>query len=282
MKVMVTGAGGMLGQALVRELQAGSEKVVGFTRAELDVTKRYQVEKAIQSHCPDAVVQCAAYTAVDSAESDSENAFLLNATAAGYVAEACQRIGCLFVYPSTDYVFGGISAVPFRPDDPVAPQNVYGQSKAAGEEQARHAAESLIVRTSWLYGRGGKNFVQTIVDLSADRSTLKIVDDQVGLPTWTGSLAATIARLLKVRAVGTFHAADSGEGVSWYGFATEILARIGARTQLVPISSEEFGAQAPRPAYSVLDCSDTEELLGVSMLARENSLAEYLRFLKAT
>lgn len=277
MRVLVTGAGGMLAQALVPELERRGHRVVALDRAALDVTDEEAVSARVAAERPDAVVQCAAYTAVDRAEEEEEAAHRVNAAAAGHVARACDRTGACFVYPSSDYVFPGDAARPYRPDDPTGPLNAYGRSKLAGETAARGAERALVVRTSWLYGQGGPNFVDTISHLARERDVLRVVDDQLGRPTWTGSLARTISELMEARAEGIFHAADAGEPVTWYGFAREILTRREIDARVEPVPSSAFPRPAPRPRYSVLDCSKTEAVLGRPLPRWPDALDLYLR-----
>lgn len=276
MKVLITGARGMLGRSLGEVLPEHGFEVVGLSRSELDVVDRAAVAERLDEHAPDIVIQCAAYTGVDAAEDDPVGAFGVNAEGARNVAVACQRRGTLFVYPSTDYVFGGESADPRGPDDRVGPLNVYGESKLAGEAAAREAGRWLIVRTSWLYGEGGRNFVDTISELGRQKKEIRVVSDQVGLPTWSGSLSHIFARLLKTNALGTFHAADAGKPLCWYDFARNVLDIQGIETVTVPVTSDEYGARARRPHFSVLDCSKTERTIGEKMPRRDASLAEFL------
>jgi dTDP-4-dehydrorhamnose reductase len=276
MRALVTGADGMLGTAVVPALRAAGFDAVGLTRAELDVTEPDAVDRCFEDVQPHAVIQCAAYTAVDAAETHENEAFQINSEGAGTVARACQRLGSWFVYPSTDYVFSGISERPYLPDDPVAPLNAYGRSKAAGEDAARAARHSIIVRTSWLYGAGGPNFVDTIRRLSRERERLEVVDDQVGRPTWTGTLANVFIRLLKGGASGTFHATDGGAPVTWFGLAKKICELTGSAPGIVPITAASLDRAATRPSYSVLDCSATEEVLGANLPDWETTLTAYL------
>lgn len=275
MKILVTGAGGMLAHSLVPLLRARGHEVSALSRAELDVTDRDAVEAAVAEWRPEAVVQCAAYTAVDAAETHDAEATRINGTAAGIVAASCHTVGALFVYPSTDYVFSGAATRPYRPEDPPAPLNAYGRSKLAGERAALAATDrALVVRTSWLYGPGGRNFVDTIAAAAREQPGLDVVEDQLGRPTSCIHLADCIAGLLEAGAVGTFHATGGGEAVSWYGFAREILSRLDLVTPVRPTRS---GVRpALRPAYSVLDCADAEEVLGRSMPDWRQSLSEYL------
>jgi dTDP-4-dehydrorhamnose reductase len=275
MKVLVTGGGGMLARQIVRSAPARGDAVVAPTRAELDVTDEAAVFERIGAQHPEVVIHGAAYTAVDRAEAEPDVAMRVNVEGTRNVARACQKFGCLFVYPSSDYVFDGTATVPYRPTDRPNPLGVYGRSKWLGELAAAEAERALIVRTSWLYGNGGSHFVDTIARLASERETIDVVADQVGRPTWTGSLVRTIDALLKAGAVGTFHASDGGEPVSWAGFAEEILRRIGSGAAVRRISTAAFGRPAPRPAYSVLDLSETERVVGPADDWRE-SLRRYL------
>lgn len=276
MKVAVTGAGGMLAQDLIPCLRWTGWEVHGLTRTHCDVTDPDSVHRAIGDLRPDIVVQCAAFTRVDDAEAEPEAAFRVNDQGALNVVEACQRFGALFVYPSTDYAFDGRSRRPYGPSDGVNPLGVYGRSKVAGEAHARQLENHLIVRTSWLYGAGGKNFVDTILRLAAIRTDINVVADQIGLPTWTRSLSGVLVQLLKVGAKGTFHAADAGDGISWHDLAAQLVSLCRKDVEVRPVTTAEYGLPAPRPNYSVLDCSTTEQVIGASMPSREKSLAAYL------
>lgn len=262
MRVLVTGAGGMLARDLVAELERRGDEVLALSRADLDVTDEAAVRERIEGARPDVVVQCAAYTAVDRAEEEEELATRVNALGTRNVARACDRIDALLVYPSTDYVFAGDATVPYRPADAPAPVNAYGRSKLAGEEAAREAGRALVVRTSWLYGAGGANFVDTIGRLARERGAVDVVADQIGRPTWTGSLAAVVRELIASGAEGILHATDGGRPVSWHGFAERIAAWCAPGTEVRPVASSAFPRPARRPAYSVLDCSATEAVVG--------------------
>ncbi len=276
MKVLVTGAGGMLARALVPELRSRGHEVVALDRAALDVTDERAVTERVLGERPGVVVQCAAYTAVDAAEEEEDLAFRVNAGAAGFVARACDQIGALFVYPSTDYVFRGNGTHPYRPGDPPDPVNAYGRSKLGGETASRGASRSLVVRTSWLYGEGGKNFVDTISRLARERDRLEVVEDQVGRPTSTASLAWIICELIDSGSEGTFHATDGGEPVSWLGFAREIVSRLALEIPVFPVSSATLHRAAARPGYSVLELSGTEAVIGRALPHWKEALARYL------
>ncbi|HEX2191441.1 MAG TPA: dTDP-4-dehydrorhamnose reductase [Longimicrobiaceae bacterium] len=276
MKVLVTGAGGMLAQALVPRLRERGHEAVALDRAALDVTDGAAVHERVAAERPDAVVQCAAYTAVDRAEDEEAEATRVNGTAARLVARACDGVGAVFVYPSTDYVFAGSAASPYLPEDPTDPVNAYGRSKLAGERAALEAARPLVVRTSWLYGEGGPHFVDTILRLAREQGSVRVVDDQWGRPTWTGTLAEAMVSLMERGAQGIFHATGGGEPVSWFGFAREVVALGEPGAEVAPVSSAELPRPAKRPAYSVLDCSSTERRIGGELPHWRDSLVRYL------
>jgi dTDP-4-dehydrorhamnose reductase len=259
---MITGAAGMLAQALATVLDERGHEVIGYDRAALDVTDRAAVEGALLAERPHAVIQCAAYTHVDGAEGDEVQAARVNADGAAHVAHACRAVGARFVYPSTDYVFDGSATSPVPPDAATAPVNAYGRSKLAGEAAAALAGDALVVRTSWLYGRGGRNFVATMLARGSAGQPLRVVDDQQGAPTWTRDLAAMMVTLLEVQApAGVYHATNSGS-TTWYGFARAVFELAGIAADVTPVTSAEFATPARRPAYSVLDCSRTWALTG--------------------
>lgn len=280
-KVLVTGSGGMLAADLVPVLRAGMHEVTACDRAQLDVTDAAQARAVIGAARPSVVVHCAAYTNVDGAEADPEAAFLVNRDGAANVAEACRDAGAAMLYVSTDYVFDGTASRPYRVEDPPHPAGVYGQSKLAGELAVRRTLEAhYVVRTSWLYGHGGKNFVDTMRRLGREKPELAVVDDQVGSPTWTVALAEAISQLITTSRFGLYHATGAGT-CTWYGLTRKILELDGLDTPVRPISTAELGRPAPRPAYSVLD---TSALLaaGVKPLPRwEESLARYMALMPA-
>ena len=232
----------MLGQDVLR---AAGGRAVGLTRAELDVTNRAAGTEALSGA---TVINCAAYTDVDGAESDPERAHAVNADGARNVAEAAARV----VYVSTDYVFDGSKTGPYVESDPVNPLSAYGRSKLAGERATLTASpQSLIVRTSWLFGAGGGNFVATMLRLGEERDELRVVDDQVGCPTFTGHLADALVALAEGHGHGFLHVAGSGS-CSWFEFARAIFERAGMDVDVRPCTTEEFPRPAPRPANSVL------------------------------
>ncbi|MFF5516587.1 dTDP-4-dehydrorhamnose reductase [Streptomyces coeruleorubidus] len=258
MRWLITGAGGMLGHDVVEELTRRGEEVVGLDRAALDITAPAAVDTAVRDHRPDVVVNCAAYTAVDDAESDEARALEINGEGPRLLARACAAHGARLIHVSTDYVFSGEArATPYPEDHPTGPRTAYGRTKLAGERAVLEElpGASAIVRTAWLYGVHGTNFVRTMIGLEARRDTLDVVDDQRGQPTWSADVAERIADLgvrLGPDAHGVFHATNSGEA-TWCELAREVFSLIGADPDRVrPTSSAAFPRPAPRPAYSAL------------------------------
>lgn len=252
----------MLSRALTKELHERGYEVEAPGREELDLRDRQAIKSWIYSFRPDVIIQGAAYTKVDDAEEEEEEAHLINATTTRYLAERAREIGALLVYPSTDYVFDGRQNEPYTTDAPTAPLGAYGRSKLAGERAAERAGEYLIIRTSWLFGAGGKNFVATVLERGARGEPLRVVDDQRGSPTWTKDLARAILDLIEGEApTGIYHVVNHGE-TTWYGLALATLLLAGLDTEITPIRTEEFPRPAPRPRYSVLDPTLTEALIG--------------------
>jgi len=245
----------MLGQDLTAALTQAGEEVTGLTRSALDITDRGAVLSAVKERSAQVVVNCAAWTAVDDAEAREEEALQVNGHAAGYVAEACASSGARLVHISTDYVFSGRGTRPYREDDTPAPRTAYGRTKLAGEEAVRRelGGDAYVVRTAWLYGAHGPNFIRTMIRLERERPTVDVVDDQRGQPTWTIDVAAQIVALTEADAPGgCYHATSSGEA-TWYELAREVFGQLGADEDRVrPVSSDQYPRPAPRPAYSVL------------------------------
>jgi dTDP-4-dehydrorhamnose reductase len=260
MRLFVTGSGGQLGHDLALYATARGDDVVAADRALVDVTDRDAVLGAITSFRPDAVVNCAAWTAVDACESDSERAFVNNGLAVRWIAEACDRVGAHLVHMSTDYVFDGTLDRPYHEWDVTDPQSVYGTSKLAGEHEALAlGASAAVVRTSWVCGEHGANMVKTIMRLASDSDDtpgrLAFVDDQRGHPTFTADLAPVLRRLAVDRRSGVHHITNQG-AVSWFQFAQAVVSVMGRNPDLVrPIATAELDPPrpAPRPANSVLD-----------------------------
>ena len=276
MKVLVTGAGGMLAQAVVPALATAEYSVIARSRTQLDVTDGDAVRRAAEQAKPDWICHLAAYTDVDGCEANEAHALRINGEGAGHAATAAAAVGAGVLSVSTDYVFAGDDATPRRETDRVGPVSAYGRSKLAGEEAVRASgARHVIVRTAWLYGKGGRNFVDTIRARALAGGPLKVVDDQRGSPTWTHDLAAALVALMERGATGTFHATNEGS-CTWHEFALEICRLSGAELPVARISSTELARPARRPAFSVLDTSRLGELLGRRLPEWRDALARYL------
>jgi dTDP-4-dehydrorhamnose reductase len=256
---LITGAGGMLGQDVMARLAEDGEQAVGLVRTALDITDADAVRAALAEHRPAVVVNCAAYTAVDEAESHEDEALRINGVGPRRLAEACAEQGVVLLQVSTDYVFPGDAGKPYAEDAPTGPRSAYGRTKLAGERAVLELlpATGYVVRTAWLYGAGGPNFVKTMIKLEGIKDTLDVVDDQRGQPTWTVDLADRLVRLGRGALAGTapagvYHGTSSGE-TTWFGFTRAIFEALGADPERVrPTTSAAFVRPAPRPAYSVL------------------------------
>lgn len=252
MKVLVTGAGGQLGYDVCRELQRRNVPFLGVTSRTMDITDRKAVLRHMKEFLPDAVIHCAAYTAVDRAETEPERAFEVNEAGTRHVAAACREVGAKLLYLSTDYVFSGAGERFYEVNDSTGPLNVYGHSKLAGEQAVRELMEKFfIVRISWVFGKKGKNFVKTMLRLSEDRSEINVVCDQMGSPTYTADLAPLLCDMVETEKYGVYHATNEGV-CSWAELAEEIFRLTGKATRIIPIATVEYGAATPRPMNSRL------------------------------
>jgi dTDP-4-dehydrorhamnose reductase len=279
---LVTGARGQLGTELVAVLRASGvpqDRLRGLGSGELDISNGPAIERVCQDFRPQVILNAAAYTAVDAAETDRERAHAVNATGPGLLAAAAVRHGARLVHLSTDYVFDGRASAPYEPDDPTGPQSVYGQTKLAGEIAVREIAGPLasIVRTAWVYGATGSNFVKTMLGLEASRPTVSVVVDQLGSPTWSRDLAAGLVEFAVAGPPnGTYHATNSSQA-SWFDFAREIFRLHGADPDRVrPTTSAEFPRPAPRPAYSVLSGARWQRAGLTPLRGWQDALAEFL------
>lgn len=268
MRVLITGSNGQLGSELVDLYESRGDVVRGLDIPDIDITSQDSIAQAFLEFPPDVVINCAAWTAVDAAEEHEAAALAVNGIGPDLVARACAAIGAWMVQISTDYVFSGDASSPYDEDAAPNPQSAYGRTKLVGEEAVRDALPDAhyIVRTAWLYGHRGQNFVKTMLRLEGERETIDVVDDQVGQPTYARDLAAQIALLIDARLpAGNFHATNAGQ-VSWFGFTQEIFRLIGADpARVVAVTSEQFVRPAPRPAYSVLGHRKWEEF-GIPMM----------------
>jgi dTDP-4-dehydrorhamnose reductase len=279
LSVLVTGASGLLGWSLLRELAPAGYRLLTPDLDRFDLLAPEAVEAYILAERPDVIIHAAAYTAVDRAESEPELALAVNGRGTGAVATAAARTEAYLIYVSTDYVFDGSGTRPHREDDPVSPQGVYGRSKLAGEEEVRgRAPRHLIARTSWIFGPARPNFVETMYRRAVAGESSRVVDDQVGRPTYTPHLAGALHRLLMMGVEGTIHAVNDGD-CSWYGLTREIYRLAGRDPDLVtPISTAELGRPAPRPANSVLDHGRLTALLGAPLPHWREALEEWFRW----
>jgi len=275
MRVLVTGAGGQLGREVVEVCAGAGDEVVGCVRDGLDVSDRDQVMQVVAAASPDVVVHAAAYTNVDGCETDPDRAYAVNALGTRHVAEAARLTGARVCYVSTDYVFDGTAGAPYREWDATNPLSVYGRSKLAGEVVLQPG--DTVVRTSWVCGRYGRNFVKTILAKAAQGEALRVVDDQHGCPTFAEDLAAMIRHLVVARLPGVFHVTNQG-ATTWYRFARDAVAAAGLDVDLVaPISTAEMRPPrpAPRPANSVLD-NAALRLSGIALLGDHHEPLERL------
>jgi dTDP-4-dehydrorhamnose reductase len=283
-RTLILGGTGMLGRALVEEARSRGQAALALSHAQADIADPVRLRYWMDSFRPELVVNSAAFTKVDACEGEArERAFLINGTAAGVVVEAAEQAGARLIHVSTDYVFDGRGAGPenrpYREDDPTAPLSVYGQSKLEGERLALQHPRAAVVRTSWLFGPGGPNFVATMVNLiERGQLPLRVVRDQEGCPTYTPFLARAILDLAPLAVNGIVHYRNR-ERTTWYDFAREIAtlwASPAQRVDVVPVTTAEFPRPAPRPAYSVLDVQRFEEAVGRRVEPWIWGLAEYL------
>lgn len=256
MKILVTGSKGQLGTDVVDELSSRGHEAIGVDIDEMDITDKESVARLIQSVKPDAVIHCAAWTAVDAAEEKLSEAQTVNTYGTVYIAEECKALGCKMMYISTDYVYGDYDSAPWQPDvEYFEPANIYGLTKLQGEMAVKDLLEKyFIVRISWVFGKNGKNFVKTMLKLGQTHETLKVVNDQIGTPTYTLDLARLLADMIVTDKYGCYNATNEGGFISWADFAKEIFTQAGMNTEVVPVSTEEYAlAKAYRPRNSKLD-----------------------------
>lgn len=294
MKVFVTGVGGQLGFDVMNELAKHGHEAIGsdivpkeklasaFDYVQLDITDKAAVEKTIHEISPDAVVHCAAWTAVDAAEDEANkaNVYAINVDGTKYIAEACKKLDCKMVYISTDYIFNGEGTEPWQADcKEYAPLNVYGDSKLKGEVAVSETLEKyFIVRIAWVFGKNGNNFIKTMLNIGKKFDTLRVVNDQVGTPTYTFDLARLLVDMVETEKYGYYHATNEGGYISWYDFAGEIFKQAGYDTKVVPVTTAEYGlSKAKRPFNSRLDKSKLLENGFEPLPTWQDALKRYLR-----
>lgn len=277
MKVLVTGYNGQLGFDVIRELNSRSVECRGVDRDDFDITNRDETVGYICDYKPDTVVHCAAYTAVDRAEDDEENCCRVNVDGTNNIAIACEKIGAKMLYVSTDYVYGGAGNAPFEPSDMTDPKNVYGRTKLDGEKAVmKHLKKYFIVRTSWVFGINGSNFVKTMLRLGDERDELNVVCDQVGSPTYTPDLARLICDLIATERYGIYHGTNENY-CSWAEFASEIMKLGGKNTRINPVRSEEYPVKAERPHNSRLSKKCLDDA-GIKRLPTwQNALKRFIK-----
>lgn len=258
MKILVTGVGGQLGYDVVNELNRRGHETVGVDIAQMDITDRASVVNVLEEVRPDAVVHCAAWTAVDAAEDNEQKVRAVNAFGTRYIAEECKKLGCKMMYISTDYVFDGWGEEPWEPDcKNYAPLNVYGRTKLEGElAVAENLVKFFIVRIAWVFGVNGNNFIKTMLKVGKSHDSVRVVNDQIGTPTYTADLSVLLSDMIETEKYGYYHATNEGGYISWYDFTKEIFRLAGYNTQVIPVSTEEYGlSKAARPFNSRLDKS---------------------------
>jgi dTDP-4-dehydrorhamnose reductase len=259
MKVVVTGAAGQLGQDVLLELERKNHQAIGTDREQLDITNEDDVLAFISDVKPDVILHCAAYTNVDAAEEDEETAYQVNGIGTKNLAQAAKQTGAKMLYISTDYVFNGTASEPYEVDQPTQPLGAYGRTKLAGEEFVQDILEKFfIVRTAWVFGAYGHNFVKTMLRLGKERGEVGVVHDQVGSPTYTVDLAKFMVELMETDKFGIYHATNSGV-CSWYEFAVEIFNQAGLNVKVNPLTTDQFPRPAARPKYSVLSKEKIEQ-----------------------
>ncbi|MCD7728674.1 MAG: dTDP-4-dehydrorhamnose reductase [Clostridia bacterium] len=292
MKIFVTGVGGQLGHDLMNELNKRGIQAVGsdilpecdgyLSYIPMDITDLAQVERVLNDVKPDAVIHCAAWTAVDAAEDEENKAkvYKINSEGTENIAKICKKIGCKMMYISTDYVFNGQGVEPWQPDcKDYAPLSVYGDSKLKGELAVSGLLEKyFIVRIAWVFGVNGKNFIKTMLNVGKKHDTVRVVNDQIGTPTYTYDLARLLADMIVTDKYGYYHATNEGGYISWYDFTKEIFRQAGYTTKVIPVTTEEYGlSKAARPYNSRLDKSKLQENGFVPLPDWKDALARYLK-----
>lgn len=280
MKILVTGVKGQLGYDVVRELTERGIEAVGVDIEEMDITDAASVDRVIRGVSPDAVIHCAAYTAVDAAEENEAVCRRVNADGPRNIAEVCKALDIKMVYISTDYVFGGQGEQYWKPDDACDPKSVYGQTKYEGELAVRELLDKyFIVRIAWVFGLNGRNFVRTMLNLAKTHDTIKVVNDQFGSPTYTYDLAKLLVDMVLTDKYGVYHATNEGV-CCWYEFAKTIFEEAGVNVNVLPVTTAEYGAKASRPANSRMDNSKLTACGFERLPAWQDALKRYIGVLR--
>lgn len=276
MKVLVTGVKGQLGHDVVNELEKRGHEAVGVDIQEMDITDAVSVRQVLTEAAPEAVIHCAAYTAVDAAEDNEELCRKVNAAGTENIARVCRDLDCSLMYISTDYVFNGQGERPWQPDDKREPLNVYGQTKYEGELAVEQLEKYFIVRIAWVFGVNGKNFIKTMLNLGKTRDTITVVSDQIGSPTYTYDLARLLVDMIETDRYGRYHATNEGL-CSWHQFAVEIFRQAGMNVNVIPVSSDQYPAKAKRPANSRMDKSKLDAAGFKRLPLWQDALGRYLK-----
>ena len=276
MRVLVTGVKGQLGYDVMNELAGRGHEGIGVDIQEMDITDAASVEKVITEAAPDAVIHCAAYTAVGAAEDNVDLCRRVNAGGTENIARVCKALNCKMMYISTDYVFNGQGTRPWEPDDKREPLNVYGQTKYEGELAVETLEKFFLVRIAWVFGVNGKNFIKTMLNLGKTRDHLTVVADQVGSPTYTYDLARLLVDMIETDKYGRYHATNEGL-CSWYEFACEIFKQAGMNVTVSPVTSDQYPAKAKRPMNSRMDKSKLDEMGFKRLPSWQDALGRYLK-----
>ena len=275
MKILVTGSNGLLGTNILSDLSQQFE-IIATTEDQWDILDRKLGEEIVRTHQPDVLINLAAITNVDGCEDAAEPAYRVNVEGAGILADLCKKYGIKLLHFSTDYVFDGTSTRPYTEEDAPNPLSVYGRSKLLGEKRVLEShPSSLVVRTEWIYGRGGENFITKIIKIAREIGRVEVVDDQTGSPTYAQDLAEPIKALITQSKSGIYHVTNGG-GCTWFQFAKEIFSILHIDVPCLPVNSTRIQRKARRPAYSVLDCSKLKNETGVSMRSWHEALRHYL------
>ncbi len=276
MRVLVTGVKGQLGYDVMNELAGRGHEGIGVDIQEMDITDAASVEKVITEAAPDAVIHCAAYTAVDAAEDNVDLCRRVNAGGTENIARVCKALNCKMMYISTDYVFNGQGTRPWEPDDKREPLNVYGQTKYEGELAVETLEKFFLVRIAWVFGVNGKNFIKTMLNLGKTRDHLTVVADQIGSPTYTYDLARLLVDMIETDRYGRYHATNEGL-CSWYEFACEIFKQAGMNVTVSPVTSDQYPAKAKRPMNSRMDKSKLDEMGFKRLPSWQDAFGRYLK-----